>query len=236
MRFDGLAAGLSLIVFCGGVAHGAVSLGTGSGALIGNDLTDRDDVNDETAYDVHTGGSNFAGFDGTFSASEEEGFGGGEFAFNVFDNDVGGGSAKWCCGDDPFPMHVTVEFDQPVILTRFTVASSNDTPARDPRVWQLLGSNDGIGFSPIFSQNNPGAALWTQRNEVLRFDGYGADFALPGEFRFFRLNTDATGATSGAKFAINEIELFGLLVPEPSMVMLLGLGFFGVVAHRRRSR
>ena len=39
------------------------------------------------------------GFDAEFFASNEAAFGGGEFAFNVFDNNLGGGSDKWCCGE-----------------------------------------------------------------------------------------------------------------------------------------
>ncbi|MDE0636314.1 MAG: hypothetical protein OXI43_10755 [Candidatus Poribacteria bacterium] len=62
-------------------------LGTGTGALIGGDLTDPEDDGAPDAND---------GYNATFTSSEEPGFGGGEFAFNVFDNQLGPGNAKWC--------------------------------------------------------------------------------------------------------------------------------------------
>ncbi|MDE0636331.1 MAG: hypothetical protein OXI43_10840 [Candidatus Poribacteria bacterium] len=62
-------------------------LGTGTGALLGGDLTDPED---DGAPDADEG------YNAIFSANDEPGFGGGEFAFNVFDNILGGGNAKWC--------------------------------------------------------------------------------------------------------------------------------------------
>jgi hypothetical protein len=54
----------------------------GTESLLGNDLTDLGDDGDETAYSP----PDLAGFDADFFSSDEPGFGGGEFAFNVFDN------------------------------------------------------------------------------------------------------------------------------------------------------
>ena len=62
-------------------------LGVGTDSLIGGDLTDPED---DGAPDADEG------YNAIFSANEEPGFGGGEFSFNVFDNLLGGGNAKWC--------------------------------------------------------------------------------------------------------------------------------------------
>ena len=62
-------------------------LGIGTGSLLGGDLTDPED---DGAPDADEG------YNAIFSANEEPGFGGGEFAFNVFDNILGPGNAKWC--------------------------------------------------------------------------------------------------------------------------------------------
>src|SRR5687767_15102539 len=88
------AAVLALAVCCGGSLHGAVILGAGTtaqgtAAIRGSDLTDPDNNGDPDA-DVN--------YNAIFSGNEEPAFGGGEFAFNVFDNRVGGGNDKWCCG------------------------------------------------------------------------------------------------------------------------------------------
>ncbi len=62
-------------------------LGVGTDSLIGGDLTDPED---DGAPDADEG------YNATFTANDEPGFGGGEFSFNVFDNLLGGGNAKWC--------------------------------------------------------------------------------------------------------------------------------------------
>lgn len=177
-------------------------LGEGTEALIGGDLTDPEDdgdPEDDTNYDA------------VFDAVEEAGFGGGESAFNVFDNVVGGGNDKWCCGDGPFPLWVQATFDQAVVLTHFTVASANDTPGRDPRVWEIQGSNDGETFETIFRQEDEDASLWGDtRLQVIRFDS-GEDFTpVTKAYTTLRFVTESTGLTSGAKYQVGEIEFFGV--------------------------
>ena len=69
------------------IAQAEKILGTGTGSLLGGDLTDPEDDGDPEAD---------KGYNAIFSANEEPGFGGGEFAFNVFDNRLGPGNDKWC--------------------------------------------------------------------------------------------------------------------------------------------
>ena len=179
-------------------------------------------------------------YNATFSSSEEPGFGGGEFAFNVFDNlTTGGGNNKWCCGDqNNFPVNpisIDAIFTQRFVLTQFTITSGNDTPARDPRVWQILGSNDGTTFTPIFTQNDPSVSLWgAVRDEVLEFDS-GSDFSAPAAYSTFRFQTSATGATTGARFQLAELEYFGTPVPEPSAIVFLSVATV-IAASTRRPR
>jgi fibronectin-binding autotransporter adhesin len=173
----------------------ATILGTGTGALIGGDLTDPDNNGDP---------ENNINYNATFNASIEAAFGGGEFAFNVFDNQVGGGNAKWCC-DGP-PQWVQADFGEPnrYILTHFTFTSSNDSPDRDPTNWQIQGSNDGASFTTIFQSNQ--ASYWTARDQVVRFNA-GTDFVQPTTaYRIFRYNAVTTG---GGAHAVGELEFFG---------------------------
>lgn len=219
-----LAAAAAALVASPTGTDAATILGTGTGALLGSDLTDPE--NDGTPD-----GSNY---NATFAASEEPGFGGGEFAFNVFNNQVGGGNAKWCCGGaspGTFPIWVEATFEQPVVLTSFTLTSGNDTPGRDPVDWEILGTNDGATFSQIHVQSG---SLWTARDQVILWEGAGADFATPAAYSTIRLNVIATGLTTGALFQLSEIEIFGNVIPEPSAIAFFGLAGLGLILRRRR--
>lgn len=209
-------------------ASAVVSRGRFTASLIGGDLTDPENDGDP---------ENNINYEAAFVASEEATFGGAEGAFNVFDNQVGGGNMKWCCGDQnnfpTNPISIDAIFAQAFVLGGFTITSGNDTPTRDPRVWQILGSNDGINFTPIFSQNDPSAAVWTQRDEVLEYAA-GTDFTTPAAYNTIRFLTTATGATTGARFQLAELEYFA--IPEPSTILLLSLSAAAALGARRRRK
>ena len=178
--------------------------------LLGSDLTD---IDDDGLEDLYFPPDDLGGFDGEFFSSDEPGFGGGEFAFNVFDNVVGGGNDKWCCGTT-FPQIVGVDFTnstgEEYLLTHFTVSSANDTPGRDPRVWRIEGSNDGEEWDVIFEQNDPSASLWGDvRLQTLLFEE-GIHYPVQETaYAMFRMVTEQTGLIGGAFFQVAEIEFFG---------------------------
>lgn len=176
-------------------------LGVGTGALLGGDLTDPgNDINDSRTY-----GQNFDWIDA--GASSEPWFtpaDGLEAAFDAFDNKVGGGEAKWCC--DAAPQNVWVRFDRAYQLTHFTIASGNDVEGRDPTVWYIEGSNDGISWTPIFTYNNPGVTPFTARQQVLLYEA-AVDFQPPGFYSYFRYRVAQTNGAS--MHQIGELELFG---------------------------
>ena len=76
-----------LVICSSNMASAEKVLGTGTGSLLGGDLTDPEDDGDPEAD---------KGYNAIFSANDEPGFAGGESAFNVFDNQLGPGNAKWC--------------------------------------------------------------------------------------------------------------------------------------------
>ncbi|MGI9243383.1 MAG: discoidin domain-containing protein [Verrucomicrobiales bacterium] len=173
--------------------------------LLGSDLTDLENDGIEGLTDLgppQTAGTNFDWV--SISASEEEYFtpaGGSEGAFDLFDNEIGGGVAKWCCGGAP--VDLTVEFEEAVSLTHFTMTSSNDTPARDPLDFQIQGSNDGTNFEPIFDRADD-LAIWDARNQTARID-----LPSPSDaYKFIRYSVTRTG---GANHALSEIEYFGTI-------------------------
>jgi|GEM_PF-527793 len=254
IRFTGFA--VLIVLFVVANAEAKVILGTGSGALVGNDLTDLGDNGVEGSYvnPPVTLPGDLAGYDAVFFANDEPGFGGGEYAFNVFDGGVGGGGNKWCCGSSSgFPTIVGAMFgdtlatgDQLIQLDRFTLTSSNDTPGRDPVLWSIQGSVDTTdGFDGTWMtiyEETDGVNDWTARNQVISYSALDGDtFLTTDGFKAFRLQTTQTGLTAGAYHALNEIELFGTVytpvVPEPASLACWGLlGFIGSAYVWRRKR
>ena len=209
MKFILVLTAIVLMITCSVIstidlAQAEKILGIGTEFLLGGDLTDPED---DGAADADEG------YNAKFTANDEPGFGGGESAFNVFDNILGPGNAKWCWGPGGgIPeegLHVTAEFDEPYALTYFTVSSANDIPNRDPTEWEIQGSNDGKEFTTIYAYDG-GKSFWPQRLQVVLFEA-GKDYDKPKiGYRFFRHVTYQTLANpNGAYFQIGEIEFFG---------------------------
>ena len=194
---------MAFVISTSDLAQAEEILGTGTESLIGGDLTDPED---DGAADADEG------YNAIFTANEEPGFGGGEFSFNVFDNRLGPGNDKWCCGrGGGIPeegLHITAELEEAYILTHFTLSSANDVPARDPTVWEVQGSNDGETFTTIYAHD--GDSVWTERLQVALFEA-GTDFDEQDTgYKFFRHVTfDTASNPNGAYFQIGEIEYFG---------------------------
>jgi hypothetical protein len=204
---------MGTVFFMNPAARAFEYLGTGTESLLGGDLTDPEDDGEPEEDD---------GYNAIFDANHEPGFGSenedldspgvGESAFNVFDNLLGPGNDKWCCGPiDPIPdegLWVTAEFDQPYVLTHFTVSSANDAPLRDPTVWAVQGSNDGVEFTDIYTYDD--FSPWDERLQVIQFSS-PEDFPVQTEgysiFRFVTFETEAH--PSFAYFQVGEIEYFG---------------------------
>ncbi len=188
-------------------AFASTILGTGTAALLGGDLSDPANTLDNTVST--TTASAIPTLWISASATTEPGFSpseGSERAFDIFDNTVGGGTAKWCCS--PAPQSLAIELYDQYVLTHFTIASGNDVPSRDPDIWSIDGSNDGINWTPVYSYNNDGVSPFTARLQVIRYDGNGVDFPTPAAYRWYRYNASST-VTNGGFHQINEVELFG---------------------------
>lgn len=176
-------------------------LGTETASLIGGDLTDpENDGLDETGAALDPSW-NWIGID----SSVKPDFGSPEQAFNIFDNVIGGGDAKWCCDDATLdnPMWVAVQFEEPVSLTHFTVTSGNDTPDRDPTDWAIQGSNDGVTYTDIYHFTDT-VVPWDARNQVVKF-------TLPTPSLAYTFIRYIAYETPGTLHQLNEIEYFGIV-------------------------
>ena len=176
-----------------------VILGTGTSSLIGGDLTDPED----DGVDGTDGAAGNWNWTSILASSENAWI--SEGAYNVFDNKVGGGDMKWCCGGPT--QSIYVQFSTTYVLTHFTITSGNDAGDRDPDQWKIQGSNDGTNWTTIFEYDDDGTSPFTDRSQVIRYNGSGDDFDTPDAYSYFRYIV--TSIVSGSMHQISELEFFG---------------------------
>ena len=205
-------------------ASASLILGTGTQALIGGDLTDPENdglVDSNVNYNA------------TFRSSVEQGFGGREYAFNVFDNILSGGNGKWCCNGGTVWVEADFGSDQ-YILDTFTLSSANDVASRDSDQWSILGSNDGVNYTTIFSYDVAGLSIWgADRFEVVQFSN-SDDYNVNTAYSIFRYQS--TSVVSGSAHQLGEIEFFGTKIPEPSTIAIFALGMIGLASRRLKKQ
>jgi hypothetical protein len=92
-------------------------------------------------------------------------------------------------------------------IKRYTVTSADDVPARDPKDWQLQGSNDGLAWTTLDTRSNQSFAV--------RFEAHAYPVASPGAYRYYRLNVTANGGDGSTQ--LSELGLFtdvGRTIPD----------------------
>ncbi|YCM45740.1 hypothetical protein V2O64_06895 [Verrucomicrobiaceae bacterium 227] len=173
-------------------------LGTGAGALIGGDLTDPE--ND--AADTGSSGHNAiiaASRNGNPALADEP--------YNAFDNRLGVYRDYLCCAGElswPWWSWVSATFDEPIVLTHFTVAAAN-LVEQNVSTFEIQGSNDGgHTWDTIFIRIAPDEPLFTEEFQVLRFDS-GIHYTLPPAYRSIRLYA----LHEEQAFRLGELEYFG---------------------------
>jgi hypothetical protein len=128
---------------------------------------------------------------------------GSEGAAKAFDKNV---ATKWLSSAVSWLQY---DFGSGVTQTikRYTVTSANDVPARDPKDWQLQGSNDGATWTTLDTQSNQSFAN--------RFEAHAYIIASPGAYRYYRLNVTANGGDASTQ--LSELGLFtdaGRTIPD----------------------
>lgn len=127
----------------------------------------------------------------------------------AFDNTT---ATKWLTG---YTATGWIQFqfpnNQQFTIQRYSIASANDAPERDPKNWTLYGSNDGSNWTEVDTQVNQ---FWTDR--FLRREFICAD---PGAYNTYRLNITANNGASNLT-GFSEMELLentnSVFAPSPA--------------------
>ena len=85
----------------------------------------------------------------------------------------------------------------------YTIRSASGLAARDPKDWQLQGSNDGSTWTTLDTQSNQAFAR--------RFELKTYVIADPGLYRYYRLEVTA----NNGDVVFTDLGEFGLLVSKP---------------------
>ena len=97
-------------------------------------------------------------------------------ANKAFDGDT---QTKWL-DFSPQGSWIQYDFYVPSDVSSYTLTSAGDAPMRDPKDWQLLGSNDGKSWTTLDARADE---LWSKRHEPRSFT-----IQDNAAFRFYRLN------------------------------------------------
>jgi len=93
------------------------------------------------------------------------------------------------------------------VSTQYTITSANDGPERDPKNWDLLGSNDGSTWT----------TLDTRTNEIFssRYQKNSYSFTNTKAFTFYKLQINSVNdPVTATCVQLDEIEIFGNLTAE----------------------
>ena len=132
----------------------------------------------------------------TISVNRENNGGpeGNEGSTKLVDGDT---STKYLAGFST-PFLIDLEFENPIVAGYYSFTSGNDAPARDPKDWEIKGSQDGENWTTLDTRTNMSFSDRTQTREFY-FDNNTA-------YKFYRLDILSNGGNSN--FQMSEWRLF----------------------------
>jgi hypothetical protein len=115
----------------------------------------------------------------------------------AFDNN---NNSKWLIFNSTGNIGYDFANDDAYVINSYSITSGNDEPNRDPRNWNLQGSNDGVNWTTVDSQNNQGFGN--------RFETKTYNFGNTTAYKLYRLNVTANNGSGLLQIA--EIQMFGV--------------------------
>ncbi|BCU79546.1 LamG-like jellyroll fold domain-containing protein [Luteolibacter sp. LG18] len=109
-------------------------------------------------------------------------------------------------------------------LSQYKISSANDVPVRDPVAWQVLGSNDGIGWTILDTRSAQSFAARFQTNTY--------SVPLTAAYEYYRLNITANGGDAGIQLSEWQIlspDMTPPTIATPSNLLIGTAGQTGAV-------
>ena len=117
----------------------------------------------------------------------------------------GQSSTKWLAFASTAWLQYAYPAPSTAFVTSYALTSANDSPGRDPRNWQLLGSNDGSAWITLDTRSN--------QTFSARFQRQLYTVASPAAYAYYRLNITSNNGEPNTQLA--ELELLAG-VPAPA--------------------
>ncbi len=127
----------------------------------------------------------------------------------LFDGNI---STKWFAGDAHANTTPVINWQYPTArnITSYNITSGNDMPGRDPKSWQLYGSNDGNNYTLLDSRTN---ITFEERQQTKNFVPQNAQNQ---SFKYYRITINEV-YTAGNPCQISEIEIVRTKPQETSV-------------------
>lgn len=124
-----------------------------------------------------------------------------EIAVNLFDDSTNtkflGNNSNGINSENP--VWVSFEVKEKVSIDRYQIAAANDAQERDPKIWKLLGSNDGVAWDVLDSQTNQSFSTRFERKEY--------KINKTTEYKYFKLEITEIYGSSGKMAQWSELNL-----------------------------
>ena len=101
---------------------------------------------------------------------------------------------------------IQAQLKQPRTVVTYAITSGNDEPERDPKNWELLGSQDGTDWETVDARTGE---TFTLRGQTREFT-----VSAPQPYLYYRLNVTANGGADIVQ--LGELEMADPAVPTPA--------------------
>jgi hypothetical protein len=136
----------------------------------------------------------------TTNIENRDGASGNEGSPKVVDNDL---DSKFLIFSYASNFYIQLQFRNAQHITSYMLTSANDAPNRDPKNWNIAGSNDGTTWVTLDSRTDE---VFASRKLTKTYE-----FTNSSTYKYYRLNITSIG--SGSLFQMAEWRVINVPIP-----------------------